>query len=37
MELAVVIFFVHAAVLGIKTAFNFVKIHLFFRIIPLIQ
>ena len=31
------IFFVHAAVLSIKTAFNLVKIHLLFRIIPLIQ
>jgi hypothetical protein len=31
------IFFVHAAVLGIKTAFNLVKIHLLFRIIPLIR
>ena len=30
-------FFVHAAVLSIKTAFNLVKIHLLFRIIPLIQ
>jgi hypothetical protein len=29
--------FVHAAVLSIKTAFNLVKIHLLFRIIPLIQ
>jgi hypothetical protein len=36
-ELTVVIFFVHAAVLSIKTAFNLVKIHLLFRIIPLIQ
>jgi hypothetical protein len=36
-ELIVVIFFVHAAVLSIKTAFNLVKIHLLFRIIPLIQ
>ena len=36
-ELTVVIFFVHAAVLCIKTAFNLVKIHLLFRIIPLIQ
>jgi hypothetical protein len=36
-ELAVIIFFVHAAVLSIKTAFNLVKIHLLFRIIPLIQ
>ena len=36
-ELTAVIFFVHAAVLSIKTAFNLVKIHLFFRIIPLIQ
>jgi hypothetical protein len=32
-----ILFFVHAAVLGIKTAFNLVKIHLLFRIIPLIQ
>jgi hypothetical protein len=31
------IFFVHAAVLSIKTAFNLVKIHLLSRIIPLIQ
>ena len=31
------IFFVHAAVLSMKTAFNLVKIHLLFRIIPLIQ
>jgi hypothetical protein len=31
------IFFVHTAVLSIKTAFNLVKIHLLFRIIPLIQ
>jgi hypothetical protein len=31
-ELTVVIFFVHAAVLSIKTAFNLVKIHLLFRI-----
>jgi hypothetical protein len=30
-------FFVHAAVLSIKTAFNLVKIHLLFLIIPLIQ
>jgi hypothetical protein len=29
--------FVHAAILSIKTAFNLVKIHLLFRIIPLIQ
>jgi hypothetical protein len=29
--------FVPAAVLSIKTAFNLVKIHLLFRIIPLIQ
>jgi hypothetical protein len=36
-ELTVVTFFVHAAVLSIKTAFNLVKIHLLFRIIPLIQ
>ena len=36
-ELTVVIFFVHAAVLSIKTAFNLVNIHLIFRIIPLIQ
>ena len=36
-ELTVVIFFVHAAVLSIKTVFNLVKIHLLFRIIPLIQ
>ena len=36
-ELTVVIFFFHAAVLSIKTAFNLVKIHLSFRIIPLIQ
>jgi hypothetical protein len=35
-ELTVVIFFFHAAVLSIKTAFNLVKIHLLFRIIPLI-
>jgi hypothetical protein len=31
------IFFVHAAVLSIKTAFNLVKIHLLSHIIPLIQ
>jgi hypothetical protein len=31
------IVFVHAVVLSIKTAFNLVKIHLLFRIIPLIQ
>ena len=31
-ELTVVIFFIHAAVLSIKTAFNLVKIHLLFRI-----
>jgi hypothetical protein len=31
------IFFVHAAVLSIKTVFNLVKIHLLFRILPLIQ
>jgi hypothetical protein len=30
-ELTVVICFVHAAVLSIKTAFNLVKIHLLFR------
>ena len=36
-ELTVVIFFVHATVLSIKTAFNLVTIHLVFRIIPLIQ
>jgi hypothetical protein len=30
-------FFVHAAVLSIITAFNLVKIHLLFRIMPLIQ
>jgi len=28
------IFFVHTAVLSIKTAFNLVKIHLLFRIMP---
>jgi len=33
-ELSVVIFFfVHTAVLSIKTAFNLVKIHLLFRIL----
>jgi hypothetical protein len=36
-ELTVVIFVVHAAVLSIKTAFNLIKIHLLFRIIPSIQ
>jgi hypothetical protein len=30
-------FFVHTAVLGIKTAFNLVKRHLLFRIMLLIQ
>ena len=30
-------FFFHTVVLSIKTAFNFVKIHLLFRMMPLIQ
>jgi hypothetical protein len=34
---SLVIFFVHATVLSLKTAFDLVKIHLLFRIMILIQ